>query len=187
MGGNYIEVPGDYDTNPKGNAISNPTWPEYVPLSVFHLQEVCRQIYCETAVLANKLNIFVIDIGIGRSNKKWIKKLLPAQHDAITVIAPTDEFLDDYICHTYKKSMKEAFPNLEFMEVTASALRRVMCHGRACQGTDDLETQQEWQDRVIGRIEEKEGEDIEIEFEEPVEDLDTYWPQKHLPFCFCFR
>jgi hypothetical protein len=77
MGGNYIEVPGDYDTNPKGNAISNPTWPEYVPLSLFHLPEVCRQIYSETAVLAYRLNIFVISISIGCSNRKWIKKLLP--------------------------------------------------------------------------------------------------------------
>jgi hypothetical protein len=141
MGGNYIEIPDDYNTSPKGSAISNSTWPEErVLLSAFHLPEVCRQIYSETAILAYKLNIFVIGIGIGRSNKKWIKKLLPAQRDAITAIAPTDAFLNNHICCKNKKSMKDTFPNLEFMEVTASALRRVMCYGRACQGTDDFDT-----------------------------------------------
>jgi hypothetical protein len=149
MGGNYIEVPGDYDTNPKGNAISNPTWPEYVPLSAFHLPEVCRQIYPETAVLAYKLNIFVIGIGVGRSNKKWIRKLLPAQRDAITAIAPTEEFLDDDICGTYKKSMKDTFPNLEFIEVTESAFSRVMCYGTICQDTEDFSTPEKWKGWVI--------------------------------------
>jgi hypothetical protein len=143
MGSNYIEVPGDYDTNPKDNAISNPTWSECVLLSAFHLPEVCRQIYSETAVLAYKLNIFIIGIGIGRSNKKWIKKLLSAQRDAITAIAPTDRFLDSYICCLNKKSIKDTFPNLEFMEVAASAFRRLMFYGRSCQGTDDFDTQEE--------------------------------------------
>jgi hypothetical protein len=169
MGGNYIQVPGGYDTIPKGNAISNPTWPEYVPLSAFHLPEFCHQIHSGTAVLAYKLNIFVIGIGIGRSNKKWIKNLLPTQRDAITAIAPTEEFLDDYICGTYKKSMKDTFPNLEFIEVTESAFSRVRCYGTICRGTEDFSTPEEWEEWEIRRIQKKEGDDIEIEFGDAVE------------------
>jgi hypothetical protein len=123
----------------------------------------------ETAVLAYKLNIFVIGIGISRSNKKWIRKLLPAQRDAITAIAPTEESLDDDICATYNKSMKDTFPNLEFIEVTESAFSRVMCYGTICRGTEDFSTPEEWEKWVIGRIQKKEGDDIEIDFGDVVE------------------
>jgi len=169
MGGNYIEVPGDYDTNPKGNAISHPTWPEFVPLSAFHLPEVCRQIYSETAVLAYKLNIFVVGFGIGRSNSKWVKSLLPAQRNAITAIAPTDSFLDDYICGGYGKTLNETFPALKFIEVTGDALSRIMCFGTACMGTENLDTPEKWQEWIMERIKKTEGDDIEFEFGEKVD------------------
>jgi hypothetical protein len=50
----------------------------------FHLHQVCRQMYVETATLAYSINTFKVPRGA--SQTKWIEPLLPAQRNAITKV-----------------------------------------------------------------------------------------------------
>jgi hypothetical protein len=54
-------------------------------LTAFHLPEVCRQIYADTATMAYRLSILNLD----REDSDWIDTLVPAQLDTISSVEPS--------------------------------------------------------------------------------------------------
>lgn len=62
-----------------------------IPMA-FHLPEVCRQIYSETATLAYKLNTFQV----GCPDAAWVQNLLPAQRVAIRAVEPSAMIAEAY-------------------------------------------------------------------------------------------
>jgi hypothetical protein len=166
MGGDYVEVPGDSDTHPTGSAVSHPRWPTTRPFSAFHLPEVCRQIYAETAILGYKHNTFVVGYGIGRTTKTWASKLLQVQKEAIASLAPTDMFLETYISNMYRKSLREHFPGLRHVEVGAGCVDLCRRFMSAHLDPEKKMTTEDWQELIAKKINEKEGTDIEVAFGE---------------------
>jgi hypothetical protein len=53
--------------------------------SAFHLPEVCRQIYAEVGTLAYSTNTFLSEF-YSPLSMHWVKRLIPAQRDAITSV-----------------------------------------------------------------------------------------------------
>ncbi len=85
-------------------------------LPVFHIPEVCRQIYAETAILIYKLNTFVLYSAPART-VIWSRSMLPAQRSAITSITVDLKFLFRYIKELRGQSFQGLFPNLKKIEV----------------------------------------------------------------------
>jgi hypothetical protein len=175
MGGNYILTAKNCESNryyrhkfPKGFAIVHPQqWEEKLP-SAFHLPEVCRQIYTETATLAYKLNIFVINnfqLDAFEKNR-WIQKRLPAQRNAITAIAPQKPVLNEFL--DGDMSFLQTFPNLEYIEITPETFSRatngddpVVLRGRVAKMLITREEKEQW---LLERIRKLDGDGIEVKF-----------------------
>ena len=83
--------------------------PEKRP-SAYHLPEVCRQVYSETATLAYKLNMFILGASQVLS-PNWATMLLPAQREAITRIKPEPRYLmllvDMYATRTHLRGQTQ--------------------------------------------------------------------------------
>jgi hypothetical protein len=142
-----------------------------VPLA-FCLPEVCRQIYSETAVLAYTLNTFIIDSSFCTSDT-WASKLLPAQRNSIKYILLPASFssyhiLDDY-APAFKRRAYAPLQNLRHIRTSYNAWVPFLLERHpiisACLGYPDL-AQDQWKPWIMKRLKEKEGEDVEIEFEE---------------------
>jgi hypothetical protein len=174
MGGNYILTAKQCALNryyrlkfPKGFAIVHPQQPEEKLPSAFHLPEVCRQIYSETATLAYKLNIFVINNfhWDAFERYRWIRKRLPAQRNAITAIAPQESVLWEFL--DSDMSFLDTFPNLEYIEITPETFCRatrdepVVLRGLVDKVLVTREEKQQW---LLERIRKLDGDGIEVKF-----------------------
>lgn len=82
--------------------------------SAFHLPEVCRQIYAETATMSYALNTFLVDI----LQDTWVTSLLPAQREAIMQIEP-----DTGYSHLL---IMDVFPDPPIWTRTFPSLRRLV-------------------------------------------------------------
>jgi hypothetical protein len=125
MGGNYVKamVQRDFD----GKTTMRFWGVGYDQVSIgdqtrqaaaFHLPEVCRKVYSETATLAYKLNTFFIGFD-------WFEVgvfLLAAQKKSVTIVMPAPVFLKCYIKGTCHGALKEMFPNLKRIEVSRTVL-----------------------------------------------------------------
>ncbi len=85
-------------------------------LPVFHIPEVCRQIYAETAIMIYKLNTFDLYYEPERTIM-WSRNMLPAQRNAITSITLDIFFYRNYAKVLGGQSFEAFFPNLKRLEV----------------------------------------------------------------------
>ncbi|KAH7076356.1 hypothetical protein BKA63DRAFT_564750 [Paraphoma chrysanthemicola] len=138
--------------------------------TAFHLPEVCRQIYSETATLAYALNTFIIDFDTG-GNKDLIKNLLPAQKNAIRSVMPQFIFFERYVAceygDVYKRSFKAIIPHLKRVEVPKDAIRLIKTFNGSRVDPARSWTVEKWQQWVVEQVQKKEGDDIDVVFEDP--------------------
>ncbi len=79
--------------------------------NIFRLPQVCRQIYAETAILSYALNTFIID------GAYWVKRLVPAQRNAINAIALPEVFFYQCFLLPVTNPLRKWFPNLKSIQV----------------------------------------------------------------------
>lgn len=98
--------------------------------TVFHLpEEVCRQIYAETATLSYALNISKIN----REDDNCVDTLLPAQLDAIVSAEPSKIFAADMYSGETPRihrnlptgSLRTKLPKLQQVYITRAARRTI--------------------------------------------------------------
>ncbi|KAJ4345871.1 beta transducin [Didymosphaeria variabile] len=188
MGGHTIEVKArkvEPTEKPAPTAAASDTGSAYVgkiahhgpkrtqPRAAFHLPEVCRAIYQETATLGYSTNQFAF-VGevwakFGRENgpdgalEGWCRELVPAQVDAVTIIRPHWHDLQDYLDKNNKRSFKQLFPNLKQLRVPS---RVVNCDAKwPCRG-DPMRKhlRQQAKDRIATLIKQQEGDDVTAVF-----------------------
>jgi hypothetical protein len=131
-------------------------------VSAFHLPEVCRQIYSETAVLGCKLNTFVITTS-HLNYKNWAIGLLPVYRRAIQSIEPDTEYLATLVDGFARPLKLRVFPGLTTIIVSDIALDCLLHkYKRKYPGytTDD------WKSLVERKIHENHGQDLEVIFEQ---------------------
>ena len=87
--------------------------------SAFHLPEVCRQIYTETATLAYHGTIFYFPKRekVSKEINKWSRGLLPAQRNAITDIAVKGSGIADYFRCKSSSPLLDSLPGLERVHI----------------------------------------------------------------------
>ena len=115
--------------------------------SGFHLPEVCRQIYSETATLGYKLNTFILDLDGCGFSAKWVDSLLPAQTNAMTSVVPKCVSFESYVASPYVESLRTTFPNLNRIEVPSDAVSLVRRFNREADSTG-LWTLEQWREWV---------------------------------------
>jgi hypothetical protein len=129
----------------------------------FHLPEVSRQVYSETATLGYKLNTFIIDFDMA-GNKEHMEALLPGQREAITTLMPETHFFEAYVQDLYRKPLIQMFPNLNRIEVPGDALRLILMFDRSI--VAGSRTSKEWETFFAQKIKEKEGGRVQVTFHE---------------------
>ncbi|KAH7069369.1 hypothetical protein FB567DRAFT_598974 [Paraphoma chrysanthemicola] len=136
--------------------------------TAFHLPEVCRQIYSETATLAYNLNTFILEFDIG-GNKDLIKNLLPAQKNAIRSVMPQSIFFERYVAYkdsdVHKNTFRATLPHLRRVEVPEDALSLITTFNGSTIDPARSWTLEMWQKWVDEQVKKKEGDDIEVVFE----------------------
>ncbi|KAK7191769.1 hypothetical protein PSPO01_02218 [Paraphaeosphaeria sporulosa] len=102
------------------------------PKTAFHLPEVCRFIYEETAILGYATNQFAfvgeVDQKFGKDDgpdgalEGWCRELVPAQIKAVNSIRPHWHDLQDYLNKSNMRTMKQLFPKLKQIRVPSRAV-----------------------------------------------------------------
>lgn len=134
--------------------------------TAFHLPEVCRQIYADTAITAYGLSIFMLD----REDGDWIDTLSPGQLHAIAQVEPFVYLAVDMYSgcinsvseNSRMRSLRQRFRNLKEVHITEDTVRRIMF---ANHGGPDWQKETE-RDSVVALIKEKEGDDVVVIFQE---------------------
>ena len=170
MGGNYARGTSCSKRrldNKGGACLDNCIESESLP-AAFHLPEVSRQVYSETATLAYQSNIWVI-----RAMKPCGKyvygftNLLPAQRNAITSVAPTNDCLSFSLGYGYfPGSMRINFPNIKRIHLTALGVdtirRDKWSDNRFWNDEDQKRTRKQWEELITARLKKEVGDDIEV-------------------------
>lgn len=141
--------------------------------SAFHLPEVCRSIYRETAVLGYALNDFVF-VGevlklFGRKNgpdgamQAWAMERIPAQLNAIKSIRPHWMDMLDYIHKDNTQALNQVYPGLERVFVPK---RTVSAEANAPERGDPVRKlrRQQAKTRIANVVQELEGDIVEAVF-----------------------
>jgi hypothetical protein len=150
-------------------------------LGAFHLPEVCRQVYIETATLSYSSNIFLVGPG-SMVYKNWSKqKILLAQRDAIARVELEYNILDDQIYrHNYlNRSLKQrGFRNLTHIHVPLRTRNLLVKDWRRFnyRYVPDLEEPKEFLTWCETRLKQIEGSDLVVVFEgDSLSDTDDYF------------
>jgi hypothetical protein len=150
-------------------------------LGAFHLPEVCRQVYIETATLSYSSNVFLVGPG-SMVYKNWSKKkTLLAQRDAIARVELEYDILDDqiYRCHSLGRSLKQrGFRNLTHIHVPLRTRNLLVKGWRKFHFTytPDLEEPEEFLTWCETRLKQIEGSDLVVVFEGgSLSDTDDYF------------
>ncbi|KAJ4372527.1 hypothetical protein N0V83_004302 [Neocucurbitaria cava] len=132
--------------------------------SSFHLPEVCRQIYSETATLGYALNTFSIGWAVGYE-VAWANQLLPAQKNAVASVAPSDVlFFARYIVLRNPRGFLSAtFPNLKSIELSRGVLG-MLPGALPLLDPSKSWTEKDWSEWLVDRIKTVEAEGVQVIF-----------------------
>lgn len=121
--------------------------------SAFHLPEVCRQIYAETATLACSVNTFLIS-SRKRENMLWVKHLSVAQRDAIHAV----ELNESYFQFKYMDTKTMPFRKRGLRNLTHVYISPALQRDAKKYFEDD------WATLLKANVKAREGEDLVVEF-----------------------
>jgi hypothetical protein len=178
MGGNYVFGHLNLSTKSvhrawrKGGAINlHAHFGRRLP-AAFHLPEVSRQIYSETATLAYHTNTFAVDHMMMYKGSEWTKCLLSVQKAGVTAIAPTGDAVHYYFRPALNRTQifTDIFPNLRRVEISKSSVEVVRMYECEDDETEDDSLKKrlrgQWQEEIATKIREADGDKIDIIFEE---------------------
>ncbi|KAJ4287356.1 beta transducin [Kalmusia sp. IMI 367209] len=143
------------------------------PKTAFHLAEVCRQVYAETATLGYATNQFAfvgeVEVKSGREDgpdgalEGWCKELLPAQRNAVTNIRPHWHDLQDFLSDCNLRTFKQLFPELKSLRVPS---RAVNCEAKWPHRGDPMRRhlRQQAKEKIAAMIRRQEGKDVQAAF-----------------------
>jgi hypothetical protein len=94
--------------------------------SAFHLPEVCRQVYVETALTSYKANAFICEMTI-LSQTQPMRRLMAAQRRAVTTLEPMPRALYGMtLCaDTGLKNILRLWPGIRTVVITPEAMQEV--------------------------------------------------------------
>ncbi|KAH7408109.1 hypothetical protein DE146DRAFT_776380 [Phaeosphaeria sp. MPI-PUGE-AT-0046c] len=135
-------------------------------LTAFHLPEVCRRIYADSATLAYSVNIFKL----GRQDGTWINCLLRAQRDAmlsvdLSMYFATDMYSGKISCTSLQStisSLRSRFPNLRQVHIADKAKEMVESSHLVAVGDMPRREVEKWHEHIVSLVKGKEGDDIEV-------------------------
>lgn len=142
---------------------------EYVKLpAAFHLPEVCRQIYSETALTSYQQNTFIY-ASHHLSSASSMTRLIVAQRRAITSIKISPNALYQHLKGLYgrpRKSITSKLPNLKTILVTRHALRftRANLKRRSIVPGSRYWSKYQWKLLIRQKLQEQEGASVEVKF-----------------------
>lgn len=143
------------------------------PKTAFHLPEVCRRIYAETATMSYSSNNFSfigeVSHRFGREDgpdgalEGWCRELLPAQVNAVTCIRPHWHDLQDYLSKVNMRTFKQLFPHLKRLRVPS---RAVNCDAKWPSHGDPMRKhlRQQSKEKIAALIKNQEGDEVEAIF-----------------------
>jgi hypothetical protein len=141
--------------------------------TAFHLPEVCRSMYRETAVLGYALNAFVfvgeIPKSLGRENgpdgamEGWAMERIPAQLAAIKTIRPHWIVILDHVRKDNTRNLTDFYPDVKKVIVPK---RAVNVDANAPEHGDPMRNllRKQSKNRIAHRVKELEGDDVEVVF-----------------------
>lgn len=149
--------------------------------SAFHLPEVCRQIYSETAILAYMLNTLIINGS--KYCEAWKDSLITAQKVAVRSVALAEPSWRMYVSGLRNRSLRAGFPNVRRIEMPKYVLLLFPNDTiSSMEPMEAVEAMKEWdteQSRALmeQKVKKMEGEDVEVIFyheanEDDWEDVD---------------
>jgi hypothetical protein len=127
----------------------------------FYLQQVCRQIYVETATLAYSTNTFKVPRGASQTT--WIEALLPAQRNAITKVNlyyPWN-FTDED--KNYPSLKDSGIRNLKHLDVTINVPYNLRVHLQNSYLPFHSTISESWNDSVKHKVKKVHGFDLVVE------------------------
>jgi hypothetical protein len=129
---------------------------------------VCRQIYSETALLPFSLNTLVVNGSIA-NYKNWSTALRPAQRDAIASVEISPGYMEFHLNFPDAKPLRfkphKPLKGLNRIRISREALDCFAYEKERRYLTYQL-AQKDWKPFIVERLNEMEGADVEIEFEE---------------------
>lgn len=143
------------------------------PKLAFHLSQVCRQIYAETATLIYSRNQFSFtgkvplisghEDGPDGALEGWARDLLPAQLQAITCIRPHWHDIQYYLQKSNMSKFKQLFPCLKHLRVPS---RAVNCDAKWPSRGDPMRKhlRQQAKERIALLVKEQEGDEVKAIF-----------------------
>ncbi|KAF2831131.1 hypothetical protein CC86DRAFT_463099 [Ophiobolus disseminans] len=140
--------------------------------TAFHLPEVCRQIYCDTAIMAYQRHIFIVDSFDLGEESQFIAALLPAQRNAVVAVGPKTRFFESYVSNHYGKVFRKRFPGLKRIEVAPDALSLIQSFNRH-EDKNGSWSDEEWKQWAVEKVQQREGDDVEVVFTEKEEVEET--------------
>ena len=188
MGGNDVEIKlrstEDASISTKGRPGSESIYQGYSAIpgpsdrktkklrTAFRLPEVCRSVYRETAILGYALNTFVfvgeVSKSFGREDgpdgaiEGWTMERIPAQLSVIKTIRPHWMNMLDYIHKDNTRTIKQFYPGLRKVLVPK---RTVSVEANAPdRGPMRKLLRQQAKNRILTRVKELEGDDVEVMF-----------------------
>jgi hypothetical protein len=151
MGGNHVKLRVHRRARGRKNGAPIVRGRAYEKVSAFHMPEVCRQIYYETATIGYALNTFLLRDSysfVRNLPHRWAGKLAPVQLNAIT-----DVGIHPNSCSTYGHGITKVFP----------AIKRLYLHENALQYPDS-KSMKEKAEEIRDRIKKEENRELEIIF-----------------------
>lgn len=138
-------------------------------LSAFHLPEVCRQIYTETATLAYLGNIFHLQhsyLDGYEFFQEWSDGLIPAQRDAVMDIAVAEEFMESYFFDYPDSLFRDGLPGLKRVHLRDCDLCvfKFMCTECHDRPPSDVVTGEDFKRWIQEMVSEREGDGVEVVF-----------------------
>lgn len=158
--------------SPRDNILTNASTPQghqRTPsraVSAFHLPEVCRQVYAETALTSYRENSFVCDT-IYIKRKHSMSRLMIAQRRAITTLEMDPEAFLVMLLRYERLTpvyLRDVLPNVRSLTVSLSALRGVYKTVPVPQVISDMDA------RVMGFYERKQWLDYLFHIGDDLED-----------------
>ena len=136
--------------------------------SAFHLPEVCRQIYSETALTAYRHNTFIIEIAHMTSRNSLVR-LMAAQRRAIASVILGPNVLcrhlrSDFL--TKHKPLTHKMPNLAIIVITEAALQRVEFMYKNNSMSNIFEKKPALRAHIVQKLQVVYGDGLEVQFEE---------------------
>jgi hypothetical protein len=156
----YIKCAKAYPLRPKGHAVTDATHKRQ--LSAFHLLQVCRQVYTETATLAYSTNTFLIGLHPD-GPLSWIRALSLVQREAITRVE-----LEWYYWYHQGIQNRVSLRSKGLVKLThchvSIGVQQQLKRGLHIRRVERMpEDQQSWIDWITTTVKTREGQDMVVE------------------------